>query len=93
MPRKILIYTLLVCLAVLMGTPLAWMVLSSVKPNSDLFSYPPVWLPSRITLEHYQHAFQRRLLLGTLPTVPDLHRYGNRQLFVLLFSWIRLCQI
>ncbi len=58
MPRKILIYTLLVCLAVLMGTPLAWMVLSSVKPNSDLFSYPPVWLPSRITLEHYQHAFR-----------------------------------
>ncbi len=58
MSKKIIVYAVLICLAVLMSAPFAWMVLSSVKPNADLFSYPPTWLPTRITFDHYRQAFQ-----------------------------------
>ena len=40
--------------------PLLWMILTSVKPQSELFQIPPSFLPSEITFEHY-----RRLLSET----------------------------
>lgn len=40
--------------------PLLWMVLTSFKPQSELFRRPPTLLPETWTLEHYE-----RLLTGT----------------------------
>jgi multiple sugar transport system permease protein len=40
--------------------PLVWMVLTSVKPQFELFRNPPTFLPETITFEHY-----RRLLAET----------------------------
>ena len=40
--------------------PLLWMLLTSVKPSSELFVIPPRLLPGEITFEHY-----RRLLTET----------------------------
>lgn len=40
--------------------PLIWMVLTSVKPQTELFRIPPTFLPQTITFEHY-----RRLLTET----------------------------
>ena len=40
--------------------PLAWMVLTSFKPQTELFRRPPTFLPETWTLEHY-----RTLLTGT----------------------------
>lgn len=37
--------------------PLLWMILTSLKPQSELFVIPPAFLPETITFEHY-----RRLL-------------------------------
>jgi multiple sugar transport system permease protein len=34
--------------------PLIWMVLTSVKPQSELFRIPATFWPTRITFEHYQ---------------------------------------
>ena len=33
--------------------PLLWMVLTSVKPQSELFAIPPSFFPKAPTLEHY----------------------------------------
>jgi multiple sugar transport system permease protein len=40
--------------------PLIWMMLTSVKDQTELFRIPPTFLPEKVTLEHY-----RRLLFET----------------------------
>ncbi|KPJ76040.1 MAG: hypothetical protein AMS19_13425 [Gemmatimonas sp. SG8_23] len=40
--------------------PLIWMIVTSVKPQAELFSIPPTLMPETITFEHY-----RRLLTET----------------------------
>jgi multiple sugar transport system permease protein len=55
------LYTLFVwSLVALVAFPLLWMILTSIKPQSELFQIPPVFLPAEPTLEHY-----RRLLTET----------------------------
>ena len=44
----------------LIAFPLLWMILTSVKPQSELFVIPPSFLPEAVTFEHY-----RRLLSET----------------------------
>jgi multiple sugar transport system permease protein len=39
-----------------MGLPFFWMVISSVKPNSELFSWPPSFIPETLTAQHYLSA-------------------------------------
>ena len=41
--------------------PLIWMVLTSLKPQSELFHIPPAFWPQSITFEHY------RVLLAETP--------------------------
>ena len=48
--------------------PLIWMIVTSVKPQSELFSIPPTLMPETITFEHY-----RRLLIDT----PFLQYFRN----------------
>lgn len=52
------VYVLLVAIAVVMAAPFAWMLLSSFKPNQELFAYPPVWIPTKVTFEHFVNAFK-----------------------------------
>jgi multiple sugar transport system permease protein len=40
--------------------PLVWMIITSIKPQSELFLIPPAFFPEEITFEHY-----RRLLTET----------------------------
>lgn len=61
-----------------MGFPFFWMFLSSLKPNSELFSWPPKILPSNITYEHYLNA------VSTL----RLGRYFLNSIIVTLLSMI-----
>ena len=48
--------------------PLIWMIVTSVKPQSELFSIPPTLMPETTTFEHY-----RRLLTDT----PFLQYFRN----------------
>ncbi|EIF35386.1 ABC-type sugar transport system, permease component [Burkholderia sp. Ch1-1] len=47
-------------IVILMVFPLIWMVLTSIKPQSELFVFPIKLLPEHVTFEHY-----RRLLEDT----------------------------
>ncbi len=40
-------------LVLLVAFPLLWMILTSIKPQTELFRIPPTWLPETITFEHY----------------------------------------
>ncbi|HKU95942.1 MAG TPA: hypothetical protein VJR58_11730, partial [Vineibacter sp.] len=44
----------------LVAFPLLWTIVTSLKPQTELFRIPPSLLPGEITFEHY-----RRLLLET----------------------------
>lgn len=56
--QQVIIYAILMAVAFVMGAPFLWMLLSSIKPNNELFAYPPVWLPKTVTFEHYINAFR-----------------------------------
>ena len=53
----ILVGILIVFLVVIVGFPLAWMALSSLKPGVELFTIPPKILPQNWSLEWYIQAF------------------------------------
>jgi len=69
-----LIYFLLLAGAVIILTPLAWMISTSLKPKDMVFAYPPQWLPSPPRWQNYPEAlstepFGRFFLNTTFITV------------------------
>jgi multiple sugar transport system permease protein len=61
--ERVLLYTLLVIGALLALLPMLWMLSASVMPAGEASTFPPHFLPSRVTLEHYNALFTR-LSLG-----------------------------
>jgi multiple sugar transport system permease protein len=53
--ERFLVYAALIVLTGLFLFPLLWMLSTSIKTQADYFTYPPVWLPKRPTLEHYRY--------------------------------------
>jgi multiple sugar transport system permease protein len=57
--RSIVRFTILSVLAVFWAAPVAWMVLTSLKPEAQTISDPPHWFPEKLsdfTLENYDNA-------------------------------------
>lgn len=52
----LLLSLVLLSLAVLWLLPLAWAVLTALKPEPEIIQLPIRWLPSRFTLEHFATA-------------------------------------
>jgi N,N'-diacetylchitobiose transport system permease protein len=46
-------------LFVLMVFPVFWMVSTAFKPNSQIYSFTPTWLPGHPTLQHFSTAIHR----------------------------------
>jgi multiple sugar transport system permease protein len=55
---KILMYTILSIGAILMITPLAWMVISSLKRPAQAFAMPPALIPHPVIWQNYPQALQ-----------------------------------
>lgn len=47
-------YSAVILMTGLLMVPMAWGVLSTIRPPSELFTWPPVIIPSRLTLENYR---------------------------------------
>lgn len=45
-------------LMVLWMVPILWMIATAFKPDSEIFTLPPRWIPSHITLKHIQAVVQ-----------------------------------
>ncbi len=53
MARRVLFNVFSWSLILIIVFPLLWMIVTSVKPQSELFSIPPTFLPQSVTFEHY----------------------------------------
>lgn len=62
-------YLVLLAGAALFAAPFIWMLSTSVKPDGEVFSYPPTWIPSRFEWAHYTQPWKNvpfpRLYLNT----------------------------
>ncbi|MBN1302044.1 MAG: carbohydrate ABC transporter permease [Melioribacteraceae bacterium] len=52
--RHVIIYIM----AVITFAPFLWMILTSVKDMSDIYQYPPQFLPSEVHLDNYSKVFE-----------------------------------
>jgi multiple sugar transport system permease protein len=55
--RETVFYAVLALVGVVMAIPFYWMLVTSLKPNQDIFTDPIGWIPERFTFEHYIKAF------------------------------------
>lgn len=51
-------YVLLFGVALVSAFPLLWALINSVRPNSEIVSYPPKLIPREFTLEHVRDLFE-----------------------------------
>ncbi len=58
MGKNLWFYLLVLVTVCIVGFPLIWMVLSSLKPSVELFKMPPKILPKQPTLIWYQNTFK-----------------------------------
>lgn len=56
---QVLLYALLIIGALIALLPMLWMLSASVMPTGEASTYPPHFLPSRITFAHYGELFTR----------------------------------
>src|SRR5512145_2535430 len=54
---RVPLYALVGGLAVVMILPFYWMLITAFSPAPDIIAFPPKWIPSRLTLEHFGTAF------------------------------------
>jgi multiple sugar transport system permease protein len=73
--RHLLVHAVLICGVVLMLIPLAWTLSTSLKHPSDVFLFPPAWLPDPVRWQNYVDVFT---------AIPLLRYLGNTALITLL---------
>jgi ABC-type glycerol-3-phosphate transport system permease component len=54
--RQAILYALLTLLALIYLTPLAWMLSTALKDNSQMSAWPPVWIPNPIRWDNFVQA-------------------------------------
>ncbi len=54
---KLIVIILLILGALFAGFPILWMILSSFKPNAEIFAWPPTWISQKFTLSAYVAIF------------------------------------
>ncbi|WP_245364030.1 carbohydrate ABC transporter permease [Cohnella thailandensis] len=57
-PGVLLHYLILTLISVIMILPFVWMLSTSLKEPSDIFVFPPQWIPSPIRWENYSEVLQ-----------------------------------
>jgi ABC-type glycerol-3-phosphate transport system permease component len=54
-------YVLLTLICVPMLIPIVWVAVTSLKPEDQIYSFPPSWIPSPVSAEHYAQVLQSRM--------------------------------
>lgn len=57
-------YIILFLICVIFLFPLAWAIVCSVKPEADILSYPPRWIPQVFTLSNYTTVLEKYAYLA-----------------------------
>jgi multiple sugar transport system permease protein len=58
--KKILTYFLAIIASLYSIAPFSWLILTSLKTEREIYSIPPIYIPSKITFIHYVNAFTLR---------------------------------
>ena len=56
---RLSLYVVVGAVAALMILPFYWMIITALMPAPDILSFPPKWLPTTLTLEHFVVAFAK----------------------------------
>jgi multiple sugar transport system permease protein len=64
--QRALQYGVMIVLSAIFLLPLLWLITSSLKQQSEVFAFPPVWIPSPPQWGNYTEALQRAPLLTWL---------------------------
>ncbi|ALS21220.1 MULTISPECIES: carbohydrate ABC transporter permease [Paenibacillus] len=56
--KKIPVYIIMLLASVVFLFPLLWSLISSLKPEANIVSYPPKWIPDKMTLDNYLMVLQ-----------------------------------
>ncbi|NJO04198.1 MAG: carbohydrate ABC transporter permease [Chloroflexaceae bacterium] len=70
----LLSYAGMLCILVVIGLPIYWMIIASLKTNQEIYTIPPTWFPRELTFANYPEAwsaapFGRYYLNSMLTTV------------------------
>lgn len=57
--RRFPLYLAVILGAVVMVLPFYWMIVTAISPSADIISFPPKWIPSYATWEHFKDAWAR----------------------------------
>ncbi|MEJ7655380.1 MAG: carbohydrate ABC transporter permease, partial [Chloroflexia bacterium] len=52
--QSVLSHVALIALSIVFLTPFLWLLSTSLKPDRQIFAFPPVWIPNPPTLRNYQ---------------------------------------
>ena len=55
--KKIFLHLVIYSLALIVIAPFVWMILTSFKDMSEIYVYPPKWLPEKFNFDNYVKAF------------------------------------
>jgi len=78
--ERLAVYGLVVAGAVVFALPFFWMLSTSVKPNDEIFAYPPRWLPSEIRFDGYTEPWRNLPFLTfyrNTATITFINLVGN----------------
>ena len=53
-----IVYAVLIIFAIITLAPLAWAISTSLKPNAEVFGYPPQWIPENPRWSNYTDAWE-----------------------------------
>ena len=56
---RAVVFLAVAAVAVLMALPFYWMLVTAVSPAQDVLAFPPKWVPSRLTAEHFAEALAK----------------------------------
>lgn len=65
--NRIIIYTILLIIGLIILFPFYWMISTAFKPNTDIIRRPPLFLPGNPTLDHFKRVF------GSVPYFRNLY--------------------
>jgi multiple sugar transport system permease protein len=82
--KKMITYAVLLLVAVIILFPFFWMISTAFKPNTDIIKRPPIFLPSKPTLVHFQKVFAQVQYFRTLYN--SLFVSGMTTLITIFFS-------
>ncbi len=58
--KRVLVQVILMAIAFVVFFPIMWMISQSLTPNSEIWDWPPQFIPQHPTLENYQTLFTRQ---------------------------------